>query len=207
VARALTEIAEKHGYPTEHPRQQTAVDANWAEWLHVNLGTSAHEAALDSTWHFFTVALVPDLVRWRWGVGKTDAVSDRWVTVRHRGRNAFGRLWWRAEIMVEPSSDSPYRLVHGLGEDELVQIMERPSFAGNRVLSRTTAAVLMAMQKRHAVNRASLLREYQKRMLRLGAFTDFQALDEGATRTLALDVMRLTVKAIGKSREKAGVQE
>ena len=197
IARGLTEIAEHHGYPADRSRQHTAVDAHWGEYLHANLGTSAHEAAFDSMWHFFTVSLVPDLVIWRWGSAKDKLVSDRWVTSRHRGRNAFGRLWWRCEIMILPDQKEPYQLVHGLGEDELVQIMERPSFAGNRVLSRTTAAVLIALhQQNPKINRALLLREYQKRMLRLGAFTDFQSLDDGATRKLALDIMDRTRKAI-----------
>jgi hypothetical protein len=196
IVKGLTDIAVKNGYPEERQRN-TSADAQWAEWLHRHLNTSAHEAALDSIWHFFTVVLVPDLVRWRWGATKEDSTSDRWVTIKHRGRNAFGRLWWRAEVFYDEDSESPYHLVHALGEDELVQVMERPSFAGNRTLSTTTAKVLLRVEKENPdFNRSSVLRDYQKRMLRLGAFTDFQALDAKATTKLAQEVMERTLKAI-----------
>ena len=196
IARSLTDIAVGHGYPEERQRN-TGADAEWAEWLHLNLDTSAHEAALDGMWHFFTVALVPDLVRWRWGATKGESTSDRWVTVKHRGRNAFGRLWWRGEVFHDPQAKSPYHLVHALGEDELVQIMERPSFAGNRQLSRITAQSLLQAEREHpGINRGMVLRDYQKRMLRLGAFTDFQFLDTKATGDLALEVMGRTLAAM-----------
>jgi hypothetical protein len=200
IAKSLTQIAERFGYPNEKGRN-TAVDSHWAEWLHANLETSPHEASFDSMWHFFSIVLVPDLVRWRWGAAKETVVFDRWITMRHRGRNAFGRLWWRCEILKILGSDTPYKLVHSLGEDELVQIMERPSFAGNRLLSRTTAIVLTSFDnKTPKAIRSDLLRDYQKRMLRLGAFTDFQSLDESATRNLALEVMTRAYQAVTSNR-------
>lgn len=196
IADALTKIAVDHGYP-ENRGRLTGVDAHWSEFLHRRLDTTPNEAARDSMWHFFTIALVPDLVRWRWKESRDDSNSDRWVTVRHKGRNAFGRLWWRGEVLRAPDAGSPYHLVHALGEDELVQIMERASFAGNRLLSRTTATVLLAVQRTNRnANRGKVVREYQKRMLRLGAFTDFQSLDESKTRALALEVMQRTQRAL-----------
>lgn len=202
VADSLTQIAERFGYPHEKGRN-TAVDSHWGEWLHENLETSPHEASFDSMWHFFTIALVPDLVRWRWGAAsKENVASDRWITLRHRGRNAFGRLWWRCEILKVPGSDTPYELVHFLGEDELVQIMERPSFAGNKLLSRTTAIVLKSFDSRSPkANRSELLRDYQKRMLRFGAFTDFQSLDKSAMRNLSVEVMTKAYQAVTSRRE------
>ncbi len=196
VARGLTEIAINNGYPEERQRNTNA-DAEWAEWLHRHLDTSSHEAALDSMWHFMTIVLAPDIVRWRWGATKEDSTSDRWITTKHRGRNAFGRLWWRAEIFFDEDSENPYHLVHALGEDELVQVMERPSFAGNRILSITTAKMLLRAKKEHpAINRSAVLRDYQKRMLRLGAFTDFQVLDPEATANLAQEVLGRTLRAM-----------
>lgn len=203
IAKGLTDIAIRNGYPEERQRN-TAADAEWAEWLHRHLDTSAHEAALDSMWHFMTVVLVPDLVRWRWGATKEDSTSDRWITIKHRGRNAFGRLWWRAEIFFDENSVTPYNLVHALGEDELVQVMERPSFAGNRILSITTAKMLLSAEKKYpSINRSSVLRDYQKRMLRLGAFTDFQALDHLATVNLAQEVLNRTLSALQTSDKKS----
>jgi len=196
IAEGLTQIAVSHRYPKILARY-TIVDSEWAIWLHKKLDTCPHDAAFDSMWHFFTVALVPDLVRWRWGEATKDEASDRWVTNRRRNRNAFGRLWWRAEILQDVEDEDEFHLVKALGEDELVQLTERPSFAGNRRLSRISASMLLSAAKKNPIlKRGSLFREYQKRMLRAGAFIDFQALDDRATRELSKEMFDRTVKAL-----------
>lgn len=179
IAAGLSAIAERRGYPQEQARY-TETDAEWSEFLHRNLRVTPHQAAHDGMWHFMTLVLVPDLVRWRWGVSQNaDQVSDRWVTTRYRQRNTFGRLWWRCAILTSPNSPEPHRLIHALGEDELVQIMERPSLAGNRRLSRTTADILLKFAEADRdLNRPQLLRDQQKRILRLGAFVEFQVLSD-----------------------------
>jgi hypothetical protein len=198
IASGLTEIAEKFGYPTSRKKDVASIDAQWGEWLHRNMLLSPHEASYDSLWHFVTVTLVPDLVVWRWRSRSGSAGMDHWVTVKHRGRNTFGRLWWRAEVLLLPDDANPYRLVHELGEDDHVQIMERPSLAGNCQLSRTTACEFIRLrQEKPAKRRNDLLREYQKRMLRLGAYTDFQSLDAGSTAALVKEVFTLTMEAAG----------
>lgn len=196
IVENLTAIAMKHGYPEEQ-RRNTSADAEWSEWLHRNLDVSPHEAAGDAMWHFFTLVLVPDLVRWRWGATKEDSASDRWVTVKHRGRNTFGRLWWRSEILRMPDAESPYQLVHELGEDEVVQILERPSLAGHLKLSRLIGRKLIALELPDGVTRGDVLRENQIRILRLGAFVDFQSLDEEALAQLADETLE---KSIGGAR-------
>lgn len=175
IADGLTEIAERHGYPEERGRK-TDADSDWAEFLHEHLGINPYHAAHEGMWHFITVVLVPDLVRWRWGASEREAqVSDRWITVRYRQRNTFGRLWWRSEILRVNDSPESYRLIHELGEDELVQIMERPSLSGNRRLSRITAQLLIKTAEANpTLQRSELLRDQQKRILRLGAFIEFQ---------------------------------
>ncbi len=200
IQESLTEIARQYGYPEETPHHGL-VDAKWGIWLHENLDITPHEASKDSVWQFLTVALLPDLVRWRWGEAESKEASDRWITVRHRGRNTFGRLWWRCEILINPEHEKPYSLFESLREDELVQIMERPSFAGNRMLSKTTASVLIAHHDAYPkVNRMLLLRDYQKRMLRLGAFIDFQALDQNETRALAEEIMNTAAEHLKSVR-------
>ena len=194
IASGLTAIAERHGYPCEQARN-TDSDGEWSEFLHRSLRLTPHQAAHDGMWHFLTLALVPDLVRWRWGASRGAEPSDRWITVRHRGRNTFGRLWWRCAVLHQPSTPDPYRLAHALGEDELVQIMERPSLSGNRRLSRITADVLLETASINPdLNRASLLRDQQKRMLRLGAFLELLAAGDdelqGVVRETFLDSIR-----------------
>jgi len=188
IVENLTAIAKKHGYPKEQHRN-TSADAEWSEWLHRNLDVSPHEAAGDAMWHFLTLVLVPDLVRWRWSATKEDSASDRWVTVKHRGRNTFGRLWWRSEILRMPAADKPYQLVHELREDEVVQILERPSIAGHLKLTRTSGRKLIAMEPQKNVSRGNIMRQYQIRILRLGAFVDFQSLDEESLERLADEML------------------
>ena len=197
IAAKLTDIAVQHGYPDDQNRNTTA-DADWAECLYTAVDTTPHQASYESMWHFFTIGLVPDLVRWRWGKTRDgEAASDRWVTVKHRGRNTFGRLWMRGMILSDSASPDPFRLVRNLGEDELVQIMERPSFAGNKRLSQTTADVLLAVAKENPkINRALLLREYQKRMLRLGAFVELQSLDNAMLRSLCEELFQKSMRAL-----------
>lgn len=199
IANGLTEIAERNGYPRESKRN-TKADAEWAEFLHRQLNLTTHQASHDGMWHFFTIALVPDLVRWRWADARNEGpASDRWVTVSHRGRNTFGRLWWRCAILADPEAADPYHLVRELGEDELVQIMERPSFAGNRTLSQASAEVLLEFGAANpSANRAELLREYQKRMLRLGAFLELQLLDKSTLRQLSAELFEKSLKALNK---------
>jgi hypothetical protein len=158
-----------------------------------------HEAAGGGLWHFMTCVLVPDLVLWRWGSGEDETSMDRWVTVRHRGRNCFGRLWWRAEVLRTPGNENPYLTIHELKEDEFVQIMERPWLAGNRSLSTTTARMLIEHGKRNPKsNRPLFFREVQKRLLRMGAYVEFEALDAKTLEALLSEVFLQTVKLDGK---------
>lgn len=184
IADELTGIAKEFGYPARISDKRAA-DASWSEYLHRNVLITAHEAAKEELWQFFTCLLVPDLVRWRWDVDPDGAISDRWVTVRHRGRNCFGRLWWRCEILKIPNDPSPYNLVHALKEDELTQIMERPWLAGHRLLSRAAAKTLIEQDQLKPIqNRGLFFRDVQKRLLRLGAYLEFEALDEQSLQSL-----------------------
>ena len=197
LASALTQIAESHGYPREQARN-TDADGEWAEKLHLMLKVTPHQAAHDGMWHFMTLVLVPDLVRWRWGVTSDgDRVSDRWITVSHRGRNTFGRLWWRSEVLLVLGSQEPYTLVHALTEDELVQIMERPSLSGNRRLSRITAELLLKTSAANPkISRADLLRDQQKRILRLGAFLELQMPSDAELKELVRETFKKSVHAL-----------
>ena len=184
LAENLTAISERFGYPGECIDTRSN-DAQWAEYLHRNLNVTPHEAAKDEMWHFMTCILVPDLVKWRWESDGAEGPSERWITVRRRGRNCFGRLWWRCEILTVHQSKSPYELIHELKEDEFVQIMERPLLAGNRSLSRSAAQALVEFGRRNAkVNRALIFREVQKRLLRAGAYMEFEAIREDNIRSL-----------------------
>src|SRR5205807_1231931 len=92
-------------------------------------------------------------------------------------RNTFQRLWWRALILSDPDHNDPYHLLRSLGEDEIVQIMERPFLAGSGPLARAVARELLNAAARHSrISRRRLIREAQKYIRRLAFFTAFDAL-------------------------------
>ena len=194
LGAALTEIATRHNYPSRL-KDNLPLDADWAELLHTRMKLSPNEASRDGIWHFMTCVLAPDLVRWRWPGDSEGGASDRWVTVRHRGRNCFGRLWWRAEILSDTQKGSTYALVHELKEDEFVQIMERPWLAGNRDLSRKAAAALVTFGRQNpSINRALIFREVQKHLLRAGAFIEFQVLNSEQVDALIAEAFEMATK-------------
>ena len=81
-------------------------------------------------------------------------------------------MWWRAEVF------GPSVNLELLGEDELVNIMERPTLSSYRPLARAIALEHIARVARgDAQERMRLMREATKRILRLTPFVAFEALD------------------------------
>jgi hypothetical protein len=110
---------------------------------------------------------------WRFGV---DADERRFIG--NVNRNVFRRLWWRAEIL---GSDID---LTKLGEDELVNIMERPTIASDRRLARTVALEFLArVHEGAADSRMQLMRDAMKRLLRLTPLVALQALNDDQIRT------------------------
>jgi len=87
------------------------------------------DAAEPGVWAFLCCVAVPDLACWRFP-GRT---RERLLG---GPRNALRRLWWRAYVLDRGSREG---LSGRLGEDETVQIMERPTLAGNPRVATTLA--------------------------------------------------------------------
>lgn len=165
---AVVGLASEHGYP-DTANELPMFDARCARVVHGRLRISPHEASEEDAWSHLTCCWLLDVAAWRWGgVGE----SDR----RFRGdvnRNTFRRLWWRAEILG-PDVD-----LADLGEDELVNIMERPTIAANRRLARALATAFIAKVRGRAdPGRMMLMREAGKRLVRLTPLLDFFSLDD-----------------------------
>lgn len=155
------------------------------------------EASKPGVWEFFSCVLVCDLVRWRFPGGSDGTPLERLLAGR---RNTFQRLWWRAFVLHEEQNKQRYELLDLLGEDEIVQIMERPFLAGSRGLSRTVGRELLEASKRHkAVSRRTLMREAQKRLRRLAAFTSFEAVEETDLVPLARFVFDQVAQSVKKT--------
>ena len=191
---ALSAIAVECGYPGSPNAQQAAsFDSKAAVILMQRMQISASEASSHGVWTFITCLLVPDLVRWRFMQATNASLTERYLGGR---RNAFQRLWWRAYLLGHgaPESATPVdRLLEELGEDELVQLAERPRLAGISGLSVAVAEQLLAASRRYpTLARRTLIREAQKRLLRLTAFIAFEALaptDVSATVSSVFDAV------------------
>lgn len=173
---ALVEIAREHGMPG--PIVETSsFEAKSARVIHQRLDITPHEAAQEEVWSYLTCCWLLDVAVWRFG---PDANADRFVG--HLNRNTFRRMWWRAEVFG-PDIDLAL-----LGEDELVNIMERPTLFSDQRLARMIALELIARTARGiAVERMRLMREATKRLLRLTPFVAFAAMDDRQLKLIVSD--------------------
>jgi hypothetical protein len=92
-------------------------------------------------------------------------------------------MWWRAEVLG-PDVD-----LTKLGEDEVVNIMERPTLFQDRRLARSIALEFLSRVDAGRVDdRMRLMREATKRLLRLTPFVALSALSSEEIATLVGDV-------------------
>lgn len=173
VRGAVLELAAAAGYPDR--RDQATVqefDAECARLLHEELRISPHEAGHREVWACLTAAHLLDVAAWRWG-----GVSDRNRVNGDVNRDTFRRLWWRYEVLQDP--ELPWDRFGGLGEDEIVAIMERPGVTGNPEMARAIVRGFRARLEADAELvplRMQLMRDAMKRLTRLTPFTAFDLL-------------------------------
>ncbi len=75
--------------------QSDRSDSWLAPRVHATLPMTRREAADRRLWDYLAVVAFPEYVRWRWG-GKETTPRARFVG--EQNKNAFGRLWWGAEL-------------------------------------------------------------------------------------------------------------
>ncbi|TCM39645.1 DUF6339 family protein [Kribbella sp. VKM Ac-2568] len=167
----LLTLAREHGMPNQLSRQGVAAfEGQAAEIIHRSLPITPHEAAHEEVWSYLTCCWLLDVAVWRFGM---DADERRFIG--NVNRNTFRRLWWRVEVLGAETD------LTRLGEDELVNIMERPTISSDRRLAKLIAAeFLLRVDRDEAAERMQLMREAMKRFLRLTPFVSFSALDDKA---------------------------
>lgn len=152
-------------------------DVMAARVIRSEMDMTMSEAASVGVWSFMGCVVFPDVVRWRFPGQLGEPTPSHRMLGSGRGvRNALGRLWWRAELLRDEAAADPYHLLEDLSEDELVQITERPSIAGNRRLAKHIGRAIAGLEigpKRQAVSR-----DTSKRIRRRLAFVDLRALPE-----------------------------
>ncbi|WP_141564392.1 DUF6339 family protein [Mycolicibacterium palauense] len=185
-------LAGEHGMPGR-PVELQLFEGRLARMLRERLPMSPSEASHEEVWSFLTCCWLLDIAIWRFS-----ANADRRRFVGDVNRNTFRRLWWRAEILGPEVDLALY------GEDELVNITERPTIASDRRLARTVALDFIARVDRgEAESRMLLMRDAMKRLLRLTPFIAFEALDDEDVRVVVEQCFNSAAAAI--SGETVGI--
>jgi Family of unknown function (DUF6339) len=196
IRRSMLRVAEEAGFPSPvSENKKRNFDAASGEILYRDMEISPADASESGAWQFIACVMLPELVRWRFPGGQGGTNIERMLG---GVRNTFQRVWWRAHILNIPQeTEDPFKLLKLLGEDELVQIMERPSIAGSPKLAQAICRTFLdTISRIKGIERMRLMRDAQKRLMRLSSFISFDALDEELLRTLLGDVFREAVASV-----------
>jgi hypothetical protein len=91
------------------------IDAAVAPVVHQNISLTRRQASRSGIWHWLAVMWHPDFVRKRWPWDKTER-TEKSMREKYLGAgtdifsNAFGRLWWMAELSHDPDAEDPYEV-------------------------------------------------------------------------------------------------
>lgn len=210
----IIEIAEDGGYPN-----QTDIDARRHFDLEVSrrlleLPIIPGEALRDEVWQYLTCIVIPDAVAWRFGERKSGQVNGPTSERRFLGgtRNLLQRLWWRVRTLRDPGAEDELWLLdtgeEGLTEDNLVALTERSHIAAYRNLSKTIAEQFVFYRRfideETDGSTEDLLREVMKRVVRLGAFANLEAIPDDRRVELIGDLFIDTIEAMGGSAPTPG---
>jgi len=201
----LRELADRLGFP-DAPSITAAqtFDIEAAIALYEVMRIAPAEAASLEVWAHMTCVMMPDIVRWRYHGERTP--PERFIgSGRGVRRNTFGRLWWRAFLFRnERDENDPYSLLRLLGEDDHVQITERPSVAGSDVLARQIVLSLhetwqgLQQSGASAFSERELLRDSIKRIRRRLSITAFDLLEPEVLQEVVSGIFASSASALQK---------
>ncbi len=186
LAARLTEAAQRAGYPElMKPGDGTRIaDFELAVALYEGLEINPVMAAERGLWNFLAIALVPDLVRWRFPThegGSEGATIDRWLVGSRSNRQIFERLWWRAFFMRDSAATDPWDVFRRLKEDDFIAIVERTNLVGyQKAVLSLARTVIARVDAGECSNQGELTRAAAKHLLRKAAVVELHALDSGA---------------------------
>ncbi|MEG3616449.1 DUF6339 family protein [Isoptericola haloaureus] len=203
VQAAVRQIAVTHGFPDDpSAAQKTAFDAAVAAYLHSAAGLSPAEAGSREVWAFFALVLLPDIAAWRFDVAQEDRFVATDIT-----RHVFGRLWWRAELLLDSNSVQPYAAISVLGEADFDQIFARREVLGqNPATVRQLVLVLAELREDAAesgVPSRTFIRETLKELIKLSPFLSLQSLDEVELGAEIRETARAAIE-VARTRPDAG---
>ena len=179
VRDQVREIASRCGYP-DTTKNRARFDTPTAILLHESLPAARGELLRTDVWQYFSCGLLPDVVCWRWRIDDAEPHPDRFLG---GVRNAFGRLWRRADVLRDERLADPWTLVTLLNEDNVTAIIERPKVARHGRLVREAArAFLLRRELAKGLGIPSPVQEYFRqvmmRVTRKGAHLAFGTLSD-----------------------------
>lgn len=191
VQKQIREVAEEAGYPKPLKRLAgQTFDRPVGTVLFESMGIVPGDAASEGVWSFLTLVVVPEIGPWRF----PDKAADR---ILGRPRNVLRRSWWRAwtfgtDLDYAPDGCTP------LGEDEFVQIMERPSLGGNRHTSRALlTAIWKAERGGLTVARSEFVRELTRRTRAVRSHLSLDVLEDNELAELLDRISQESNAALG----------
>lgn len=159
--------------------------------LYENMQIVPADAASEGVWSFMTLVLLPELGPWRFpGAG-----DKRYFGVP---RNVLRRTWWRAHILGPDlggsTSLSPY-----LGEDELVQIFERPTLSANPWIARAIVSAIHGSSEQLTGARSVFVRDFTRRLLRMTPLLCLDALPRDSLEALLVEQASKSSQALKRN--------
>lgn len=165
-----------------------------ARILYEMLPMSPNEAAQEEVWSYLTCCWLLDIAVWRFGAG-----ADERRFIGDVNRNTFRRLWWRAHILGDGVDLTQF------GEDELVNITERPTIAQDKRLARAIAnEFLTRVGQGNADQRMFLMREAMKRFVRATPLVSFMGLRDDELAESVAQVFNAAAEGISGSDAPGG---
>lgn len=171
VQTSIREIAANAGYPRPLGTATQNFDRPCGSTLLRTMDIVPADAAEEGVWSFLSLVVVPEIGPWRFPGRSEERLLGR-------PRNVLRRTWWRAWALGPDLEHAPDGCTP-LGEDESVQIMERPSLGGNRRTARALQAALWrAEQSGVPVARSEMMRELARRLRAAKSHISLDALDD-----------------------------
>lgn len=185
-AEKLRTIAKECGYPKlPNTVNQQRFDRSVCRALadSIILLEAGADTRRSACWAGLSTLLVPDLAVWRHAGDGKKISADRLLGGQ---RNFLRRLWLRTQVLVldvNAEEASKWALIDGLTEDAFVQILERPSIAGDKRLSTMIGMEWLSLHAR-GVDMEPVMRLATRRIRALAQTRMLVALDDGELRSI-----------------------
>ena len=185
----VIELATEYGFPNRAVTKSEAFsrfDAELGNLLLRKLQLTPAEAGNEEVWSFLTLILLPDVAIWRFPNKNKNPEFERWIG---KPRNVLRKTWLRAYCLGE-------ELNLQLGEDEGVNIMERPTFGLNPQLAKIIARKHVAQPQIDTMSKSDLLRRVMVQLGKISTIVNIDCLNAADQEALVHEIYGETVRSL-----------